>query len=198
MESATMEKTLNGAEPGSKPADAMTQAKEEFLDRLAEGTKSYMDRVIEKIGSTGATTVFGQPVERDDVTVIPVARAMWGIGGGTGPGKPDTEKESTPPGTGPSFGNGAGGGVMISPVGYIEIKGDKTRFRPIRPFPVTLLATIGGITIVVLFLRGLRWRPRPGTMPRFGRAQVKGKRGSAVGMLRLGRVLFALSRMSKR
>ena len=87
---------------------------------------------------------------------------------------------------------------MISPVGYIEIRDGKTRFRPIRPFPVTLLATVGGITIVVLFLRGLRWRPQPGTMPRFGRARVKGKRSTARGLLRLGKVLFALSRMSKR
>lgn len=57
------------------------------------------------------------PVERGDVTVIPVARARWGFGGGG-------NRRGEP-------GSGGGGGATISPIGYIEIRGDgKTPFPP--------------------------------------------------------------------
>ena len=41
--------------------------------------------MAEKLGAVAkAATVFGEPVERDGVTVIPVAKARWGFGGGAG------------------------------------------------------------------------------------------------------------------
>ena len=63
--------------------------------------------------------MFGDPVERGDVTVIPVARARWGFGGGGG-----RNRRNEP-------GSGGGGGASVSPIGYIEIHADgATRFRP--------------------------------------------------------------------
>ena len=62
--------------------------------------------------------MFGNPVERGDVTVIPVARARWGFGGGGG-----RNRRNEP-------GSGGGGGASVSPIGYIEIHTDgTTNFR---------------------------------------------------------------------
>ncbi len=137
-------------------AAVQPQDREGFLERVAEGAKSYTERVAEKIGSTGVTTVFGQPVEREGVTVIPVARAMWGFGAGTGLDNPSKDKQSTPTGIGMSFGDGGGGGVMIEPVGYIELANGQARFRPIVVVPVVPLAIAGGVVLAILVLRGLR------------------------------------------
>jgi uncharacterized spore protein YtfJ len=94
-----------------------------------ETGKSFVEQLAARVGAqAGAATVFGEPVERDEITVIPVARAGWGFGGGSG----------TAPG-GESGGEGGGGGAVAWPVGYIEIRGQETRFRPIvdlRPFVV--------------------------------------------------------------
>ncbi|HJT57073.1 MAG TPA: spore germination protein GerW family protein, partial [Ktedonobacteraceae bacterium] len=60
--------------------------------------------------SVKITTIFGEPVEKDGVTVIPVARARWGFGGGSGSGgNPDTNETGE--------GTGGGAGVLVSPVG---------------------------------------------------------------------------------
>jgi uncharacterized spore protein YtfJ len=53
-----------------------------------------------------ASSVFGAPVERDGVTVIPVARALIGFGGG------GDERHRA---------EGGGAGGFISPMGFIEM-----------------------------------------------------------------------------
>ena len=75
------------------------------------------DAVLQRIGQTvgqGATvsTVFGEPVEREGITVIPVAKARFGFGGGGGAGARRSADGS---------GGGGGGGAIVSPVGYIEV-----------------------------------------------------------------------------
>ena len=48
---------------------------------------TLVERIAERVGVTVKTsTVFGEPVERDGLTVIPVAKARWGFGGGGGTG----------------------------------------------------------------------------------------------------------------
>jgi len=101
--------------------------------------------VAERIGSAaGVAAVFGEPVERDGLTVIPVAKAMWGAGGGAGK-KPDDE------------GYGAGGGAMTAPHGFIEIGGGKARYRrigsPVRKLPALLGAALLGAGAAVLLQR---------------------------------------------
>jgi uncharacterized spore protein YtfJ len=99
---------------------------------------SFLGTMAEKLGAVArAATVFGEPVERDGVTVIPVAQARWGFGGGIGHGK-DGE------------GAGGGGGVQVTPVGFIEIKNGGAEFRPIRQLSMPLLI-LGGISSVLLF-----------------------------------------------
>lgn len=65
--------------------------------------------------------VFGQPYEKNGLTVIPAARVMGGGGGGEAPA---SEK-----GTG-STGSGGGAGVQARPAGAFVVKGDSVRWVP--------------------------------------------------------------------
>ena len=63
--------------------------------------------------------VFGDPYERNGVTVIPAARVQGGAGGGGGEG---------PEGQGK--GSGTGFGLSARPVGAFLIRGDEVSWRP--------------------------------------------------------------------
>lgn len=105
-------------------------------------TDRFMEMMVEKLGAVArASTVFSEPIEREGVTVIPVAKARWGFGGGFGH-RPDED------------GAGGGGGVQVTPVGFIEIKNGQAEFKPIRTLPLPLLI-LGGISTLLL-LRGLK------------------------------------------
>jgi uncharacterized spore protein YtfJ len=98
----------------------------------------FIGTMAEKLGAVAkAATVFGEPVERDGITVIPVAKARWGFGGGAGQRK-DEE------------GAGGGGGVQVTPVGFIEIKNHEANFRPIRTssWPWILAGSILGLFLL--------------------------------------------------
>lgn len=107
---------------------------------------SLFEKLAEKIGVTArAATIYGEAVERDGVTVIPVAKARWGLGGGGGHRR-----------RGAHEGLGGGGGIIVNPVGYIEIREGRSRFRPIwDPAKVIGLGATGGF-LLLLALRSLR------------------------------------------
>ena len=63
--------------------------------------------------------VFGDPYERNGVTVIPVAKVQGGAGGGGGEG---------PEGAGK--GSGSGFGMTVRPVGAFLLRGDDITWRP--------------------------------------------------------------------
>ena len=106
----------------------------------------FIGTMAEKLGAVArAATVFGEPVERDGVTVIPVAKARWGFGGGAG-----QRKDERGGGT-HEDGAGGGGGVQVTPVGFIEIKNNEAHFRPIRT--VSLSWIVMGSLCSLLLLR---------------------------------------------
>lgn len=63
--------------------------------------------------------VFGEPYEKNGITVIPAARVQGGAGGGGGEG---------PEGQG--RGSGTGFGLSARPVGAYLIRGDEATWRP--------------------------------------------------------------------
>ncbi|HEY8000444.1 MAG TPA: spore germination protein GerW family protein [Solirubrobacterales bacterium] len=84
------------------------------------GEDGIVERLAKRTGASAkASAVFGKPVEREGVTVIPVARARWGFGGGSG-----TSQEGS--------GGGGGGAGIVSPLGYIEVREGGAEFKPIR------------------------------------------------------------------
>jgi uncharacterized spore protein YtfJ len=67
--------------------------------------------------------VFGDPIERDGLVVVPVAIVRGGAGGGSGEGQATTE---SPGGTG----GGAGWGASARPAGVYVISGGDVRWQP--------------------------------------------------------------------
>ena len=98
----------------------------------------FIGTMAERLGAVAkAATVFGEPVERDGVTVIPVAKARWGFGGGAGRSKDED-------------GAGGGGGVTVTPVGFIEIKHHEANFRPIRTGSLAWIIAGGLLSLFLL------------------------------------------------
>jgi uncharacterized spore protein YtfJ len=118
---------------------------------------SFLQRLTEHLEEgANAKAVFGEPIERDGTTVIPVARARWGVGGGIGT-RPDQK----------AVGTGAGGGVVISPVGFIELRGGEACFTAIRSPAFTLGIVIAGAVFGLSALKTVqllasRQPPTPG------------------------------------
>jgi uncharacterized spore protein YtfJ len=115
---------------------------------------SLVVQIAEKLGAVvKASTVFGEPVERDGVTVIPIAKARWGFGAGGGTGQDEHR---------PGGGSGGGGGMPINPVGYIEIGHGQSTFRPIRDRRRYLPAALGMTALLLISLKLLDLRSRRG------------------------------------
>lgn len=117
--------------------------------------RQFVTQVAEAIGRTASVeTVFGEPVHRGEVTVIPVARIAWGFGGGGGPsrlGRGDGGDPERPGasrmgrfwGAMPRRQGGGGGGARMQPMGYIVIRDGDAQFRPIRWMPSLAIGLIG-------------------------------------------------------
>jgi len=125
----------------------MTTAEEQAQQSAENDLGSrLLERLAAQVGGkAGAKAVFGDSVERDGITVIPVARVRWGIGAGGGQG---------PEGSG----SGGGGGVAADPIGYIEITAAGATFRPIpRSFgPGAVLA--GALALAIVLRAVARFR----------------------------------------
>lgn len=139
-----------------------------FEDAAAEGRRAagggrldeFVERLAERVGAKASVrAVFGEPVERDGITVIPVARVRWGFGGGAGSGPvamgPGRGDAFGPTGAAEDarsgFGSGGGGGATADPIGYLEIGPDGAAFRsivPPMPSPAFLLAS--GVTAALV------------------------------------------------
>jgi uncharacterized spore protein YtfJ len=91
--------------------------------------------------------VFGEPVERDGVTIIPAALIRGGAGGGGGRGRGPKQEEGD--------GEGAGGGYGFTarPAGVFVIRGDQVDWRPALDLGKVIL---GGQLVAVTFLLVLR------------------------------------------
>jgi uncharacterized spore protein YtfJ len=92
-------------------------------------------------------TVYGDPVESQGVTVIPVAQTYFGFGAGGGGGK--------------AGGSGGGGGGVVRPIGFIEITAKGARWVPITRAWQRIAIRALPIVIGVLARRALRRRRKP-------------------------------------
>jgi uncharacterized spore protein YtfJ len=109
-----------------------------------------VDELLERIGETvgqkaQVSTVFGEAVERDGVTVIPVAKTRFGFGGGGGSGTREGNEGA---------GGGGGGGAVISPVGYIELRNDAAEFKRIST-PRDVVAFVAAASLALLAVKRL-------------------------------------------
>jgi uncharacterized spore protein YtfJ len=75
--------------------------------------------------------VFGDPIEKDGVTIIPVAHVAGGGGGGTGPSDEAIDAEAS----------GGGFGGMARPAGVYVVRADSVEWQP--ALDITLLGMAG-------------------------------------------------------
>jgi uncharacterized spore protein YtfJ len=106
------------------------------LATLAE-RDNFLNKLAETVGANAnVANAFGEPITRNGVTVVPVARLGFGFGGGAGHQSRD-----------PRHGVGGGGGGGVQPVGYIVIRGEEVTFRPISSSLKWIAAVLSGIAI---------------------------------------------------
>jgi uncharacterized spore protein YtfJ len=106
-----------------------------------------LERIGQSVGDRAqVSTVFGEPVERAGLTVIPVAKVRFGFGGGGGSGSGSGDEEGS--------GGGGGGGGLVSPVGYIEVRDDGAAFKRIST-AMDLLPLAAAASLAVLALKRL-------------------------------------------
>jgi uncharacterized spore protein YtfJ len=119
------------------------------------GADELLATLADRIGARfSAATVYGTPIERDGVTVVPVAAVRFGVGAGGGH-DPSKKQE----------GEGGGGGGGATPAGYIELKGGRSRFVPVV-HPARMLALIGCTVLAgLLIMRPVADRARASTLP---------------------------------
>jgi uncharacterized spore protein YtfJ len=114
-----------------------------------------LSMLAERIGARlGAATVFGAPVERDGVTVVPVAVARFGIGAGSG-ADPSKGQE----------GEGGGGGGIVAPTGYIELKDGRSRFVPVVHPARMLGLVLAAVVAVFVTMRATQAQLRARKLP---------------------------------
>jgi uncharacterized spore protein YtfJ len=93
--------------------------------------------------------VFGDPVEKDGMTVIPAAKVQGGAGGGSGEG-PD----------GKGMGGGSGFGLNARPAGVFVIAGDDVRWRPAvdanKVIVVAGIVTVAAMLLARSIMKGCR------------------------------------------
>lgn len=90
--------------------------------------------------------VFGEPIERDGMTIVPVARVMGGAGGGEGS---DPAQQ----------GEGGGWGVVARPAGVYVIKGETVQWKPAVDAD-RVVAITGVLIVAVAVSRAISGRGR--------------------------------------
>jgi uncharacterized spore protein YtfJ len=125
------------------PSEIQRQAEASAAGPAAE----ILERLGEKLrGKASVSAVFGEPVDREGITIIPVARVAFGFGGGAGAGRGQSE-----------IAQGAGGGgASATPVGYIEIKNGNAAFQPIRDPRLDAVAPLAMLVAGLAALRIVR------------------------------------------
>jgi uncharacterized spore protein YtfJ len=107
-----------------------------------EQTLEVQDVIAQARDAITVKRVFGEPYEKDGVTVIPAARVRGGAGGGGGE---DAE--------GKGRGSGGGFGITAHPVGAFMIRDGELSWRPAVDVNRAIL---GGQVVAVVALLTLR------------------------------------------
>ena len=97
--------------------------------------------------------VFGDPYERNGVSIVPAATIRGGGGGGQGEG-------NVPDGPGSGSGSGGGFGMSAKPAGVYVISGNDVRWQPAVDVNRIILGAQVVAIMVLLVVRGALRRRR--------------------------------------
>ncbi len=91
----------------------MSASIEKIMDGALKNIKNLVD----------VDTIIGTPINAgNNTTIIPISRVAYGFGVGGSEFQSVNEKIKEP-----NFGGGVGGGMSISPVGFLVVTGDNVR-----------------------------------------------------------------------
>ncbi|WIM94172.1 spore germination protein GerW family protein [Actinoplanes oblitus] len=109
---------------------------------------TLLDKARAATDNAVVSRVFGEPVERDGIILLPVAKVAAGGGGGGGSGvaKPGDEAVSAPQ---QGEGSGAGYGLSAKPAGVFIIKNGDVSWKPAVDVNKVIL---GGQAVAVVAL----------------------------------------------
>jgi uncharacterized spore protein YtfJ len=99
--------------------------------------------------------VFGDPYEKDGVTVIPVANVMGGAGGGGGGGAPSGTGDAAVADGASQSGYGIGYGLRATPAGVYVIKDGGVEWKPVLDANRLALQRASAIIVGLLVLRSI-------------------------------------------
>lgn len=120
-------------------------------DDAAAFRESLTSAIRDLRESASVERVYGDPIEVDGRTVVPVARVAYGFGGGFGSavaaenGGGDSDSGQR--------GAGGGGGAMARPLGALEITDRGTRFVRFTDWKRLALAVGAGVVLGALLGR---------------------------------------------
>jgi len=130
-----------------------------------EGREMTLDEIMDRAKDTiSVRRVFGEPVERDGLTLIPAAVVMGGAGGGQGPG------------AGGAMGEGGGLGMIGRPIGAFVIKDGVLSWRPVVDVQL-MVGIAAAVTVVCLLSRSRLGRARARAEARAAQAQARAAAG---------------------
>lgn len=94
---------------------------------MSQNLPNMLENTIAKIREmVSASTVVGEPITTDDVTIVPISKISIGLGGGGSDFVSKNEHRQDNP-----FGGGVGAGVKVTPVAFLVIKGGSVRMLPV-------------------------------------------------------------------
>jgi uncharacterized spore protein YtfJ len=139
--------------------DMADEERSQQTDKLAAEAGSSL-AVVEKtytrfLKTSGVNQVYGKPVEKDDIVIIPAAEVMSGIGFGVGHGYGvGDDEEGGASGMGGGEGGGGGGRTFSRPVAVVVASQDGVRVEPIvDPTKILLAAITAGGFMAAMILR---------------------------------------------
>ncbi len=102
---------------------------EEKKNPLSELLKTTMDHVKTM---ADANTIIGTPIHAEGVTLIPVSKMSFGVGGG------GTEYSTKAAPNKDSFGGGSAASAKLEPVAFLVVREDgSVKLLPVAPPPAT-------------------------------------------------------------
>lgn len=91
------------------------------LPNLLETTLQKLREMVD------VNSVMGDPIQTPDgITILPVCKVSYGFGGGGADFSTKNQTKQEYP-----FGGGTGGGVKMTPVAFLVIKGESVRLLPV-------------------------------------------------------------------
>ena len=104
----------------------MEQEKKNPLSELMKTTMEHVKTMAD------ANTIIGTPIHAEGVTLIPVSRMSFGVGGG---GSEFTTKNAP---SRDSFGGGSAASAKLEPVAFLVVREDgSVKLLPVAPPPAT-------------------------------------------------------------